>query len=50
LPLLITRGSNNYGPYQYPEKLIPVLVTNALEGMRLPLYNDGSAVRDFVFV
>ncbi len=50
LPLLITRGSNNYGPYQYPEKLIPVLVTNALDGMKLPLYNDGSAVRDFVFV
>ena len=50
LPLLITRGSNNYGPYQYPEKLVPVLVTNAIDGMRLPLYNDGSAVRDFVYV
>ena len=50
LPLLVTRGSNNYGPYQYPEKLIPVLVTNAIEGMRLPLYNDGSAVRDYVYV
>jgi dTDP-glucose 4,6-dehydratase len=50
LPLLITRGSNNYGPFQYPEKLIPVLITNAIDGMKLPLYNDGSAVRDFVFV
>jgi dTDP-glucose 4,6-dehydratase len=50
LPLLVTRGSNTYGPYQYPEKLIPVLITNAIDGMRLPLYNDGSAVRDFLFV
>jgi dTDP-glucose 4,6-dehydratase len=50
LPLLVTRGSNNYGPYQYPEKLIPVLITNALDGMKLPLYNDGSAVRDYVYV
>ena len=50
LPLLVTRGSNNYGPYQYPEKLIPVLITNAIDDLPLPLYNDGSAVRDFVFV
>ena len=50
LPLLVTRGSNNYGPYQYPEKLIPVLITNAIEGRTLPLYNDGSAVRDFIYV
>jgi dTDP-glucose 4,6-dehydratase len=50
LPLLVTRGSNNYGPYQYPEKLIPVLITNAIDDMRLPLYNDGSAVRDYVYV
>jgi dTDP-glucose 4,6-dehydratase len=50
LPLLVTRGSNNYGPYQYPEKLIPVLITNAIDGMKLPLYNDGSAVRDFIYV
>ena len=50
LPLLITRGSNSYGPYQYPEKLIPVLVTNAIDGMKLPLYNDGSAVRDYIYV
>ena len=50
LPLLVTRGSNTYGPYQYPEKLIPVLITNAIDDMRLPLYKDGSAVRDFVYV
>jgi dTDP-glucose 4,6-dehydratase len=50
LPLLVTRGSNNYGPYQYPEKLVPVLITNAIDNMPLPLYNDGSAVRDFVYV
>jgi dTDP-glucose 4,6-dehydratase len=50
LPLLVTRGSNNYGPYQYPEKLIPVLITNAIDDLRLPLYNDGSAVRDYVHV
>jgi dTDP-glucose 4,6-dehydratase len=50
LPLLVTRGSNNYGPYQYPEKLVPVLVTNAIDDLKLPLYNDGSAVRDYVFV
>ena len=50
LPLLVTRGSNTYGPYQYPEKLIPVLVTNAIDDRKLPLYNDGSAVRDYVYV
>ncbi|HEV2141065.1 MAG TPA: dTDP-glucose 4,6-dehydratase [Candidatus Dormibacteraeota bacterium] len=50
LPLLVTRGSNNYGPHQYPEKLIPVLITNAIDGMKLPLYHDGSAVRDYIFV
>ena len=50
LPLLVTRGSNNYGPYQYPEKLVPVLITNAIDDMRLPLYNDGSAVRDYIYV
>ena len=50
LPLLITRGSNTYGPNQYPEKLIPVLVTNAIDDMPLPLYNDGSAVRDYIYV
>src|SRR5258706_8798288 len=50
LPLLITRGSNTYGPHQFPEKLIPVLITNAIDDLRLPLYNDGSAVRDFIYV
>src|SRR5260221_2368633 len=50
LPLLVTRGSNNYGPYQYPEKLIPVLVTNAIDDLPLPLYKDGSAVRDYIYV
>jgi dTDP-glucose 4,6-dehydratase len=50
LPLLVTRGSNTFGPYQYPEKLVPVLITNAIDGMPLPLYNDGSAVRDYIHV
>ena len=50
LPLLVTRGSNSYGPHQYPEKLIPVLITNAIDDLPMPLYNDGSAVRDFVHV
>ena len=50
LPLLVTRGSNTYGPYQYPEKLIPVLITNAIDDLPLPLYRDGSAVRDYVYV
>ena len=50
LPLLITRGSNNYGPFQYPEKLVPVLITNAIDDMPLPLYKDGSAVRDYIYV
>jgi dTDP-glucose 4,6-dehydratase len=50
LPLLVTRGSNNYGPYQYPEKIVPLHITNAIDGLQLPLYNDGSAVRDYLFV
>ena len=50
LPLLVTRGSNTYGPYQYPEKLVSLLITNAIDGRTLPLYHDGSAVRDFVHV
>ncbi len=50
LPLLVTRSSNNYGPHQYPEKLVPVLITNAIDDMRLPLYKDGSAVRDYIYV
>lgn len=50
LPVLITRSSNNFGPYQYPEKLIPLFVTNALEGKSLPLYGDGMNVRDWLYV
>jgi len=50
LPVLITRASNNYGPYQYPEKVIPLFITNALEGKPLPLYGDGKNVRDWLYV
>ncbi len=50
VPVMITRGSNTYGPYQYPEKLIPLFVTNALEGDKLPLYGDGLNVRDWLHV
>ncbi|MHB8924826.1 MAG: dTDP-glucose 4,6-dehydratase [Coriobacteriia bacterium] len=49
-PVLITRGSNTYGPNQYPEKLIPLFVTNAIEGEKLPLYGDGLNVRDWLHV
>jgi dTDP-glucose 4,6-dehydratase len=49
-PGLITRCSNNYGPYQFPEKLIPLLITNALAGMQLPIYGDGLHVRDWIHV
>jgi dTDP-glucose 4,6-dehydratase len=47
---LICRGSNNYGPYQYPEKLIPLMVLNALHGDRLPVYGDGMQVRNWIYV
>ncbi len=50
LPLLITRSSNNYGPYQFPEKLIPLLINNALQGLKLPIYGDGRQVRDWLYV
>ncbi|NWG13945.1 MAG: dTDP-glucose 4,6-dehydratase [Acidobacteria bacterium] len=50
LPAIITRCSNNYGPYQFPEKLIPLLVTNALSGLPLPIYGDGLHVRDWIHV
>jgi dTDP-glucose 4,6-dehydratase len=50
LPVLITRSSNNFGPFQYPEKVIPLFVTNALEGKPLPLYGDGKNVRDWLYV
>jgi dTDP-glucose 4,6-dehydratase len=50
MPALITRCSNNYGPYQFPEKLIPLFVTNLLEGKKVPLYGDGLNVRDWLYV
>lgn len=50
LPVIITRASNNFGPYQYPEKLIPLFITNALEDHPLPLYGDGLNVRDWLYV
>jgi len=50
LPVVVTRCSNNYGPYQYPEKLIPLFVHNALAGRPLPLYGDGMNVRDWIHV
>lgn len=50
LPTLTTNCSNNYGPYQYPEKLIPLVITTALAGKAIPLYGDGSNVRDWLYV
>ncbi len=50
LPCIITRCSNNYGPYQFPEKLIPLMISNALEGESLPVYGDGMNVRDWIYV
>jgi dTDP-glucose 4,6-dehydratase len=50
LPTLITNCSNNYGPYQFPEKLIPLIILNALEGKDLPLYGSGNQVRDWLYV
>jgi dTDP-glucose 4,6-dehydratase len=50
LEALICRGSNNYGPYQYPEKLIPLMVLNALHGDKLPVYGDGQQVRNWIYV
>ena len=50
LPVIVTRASNNYGPYQYPEKVIPLFVTHALDGIPLPLYGDGMNVRDWLHV
>lgn len=49
-PGMITRCTNNYGPYQYPEKIVPLFITNALEGKPLPVYGDGSQVRDWLHV
>jgi dTDP-glucose 4,6-dehydratase len=50
LPTLITNCSNNYGPYQFPEKLIPLMISNALAGKPLPVYGDGQQIRDWLFV
>jgi dTDP-glucose 4,6-dehydratase len=49
-PILITRTSNNFGPYQYPEKLIPLFVTNLIDDLKVPLYGDGLNVRDWIYV
>jgi len=50
VPTIITRSSNNFGPYQYPEKVVPLFITNALEDKLLPLYGDGKNVRDWLYV
>ncbi len=50
LPISITNCTNNYGPYQYPEKLIPVIITNSLEGKPIPVYGDGKQIRDWLYV
>ncbi len=50
LPVLVTRCSNNYGPYQFPEKLIPLMIINALNDKKLPVYGDGLNVRDWIYV
>jgi dTDP-glucose 4,6-dehydratase len=49
-PVIITRSSNNYGPYQFPEKLIPLMITHVLEGKKVPVYGDGMNERDWIFV
>jgi len=50
LPITISNCSNNYGPYQFPEKLIPLMIVNALDGKSLPVYGDGLNIRDWVYV
>ena len=50
MPVTITRCSNNYGPYHFPEKLIPLIIKNILEGKKLPVYGDGKNVRDWLYV
>lgn len=50
LPILVTNCSNNYGPYQHPEKLIPLVITHAIEGKKIPVYGNGKQVRDWIFV
>jgi len=49
LPVIVTRASNNYGPYQFPEKLIPLMISNAIEDRPLPIYGDGMQVRDWLY-
>ena len=48
--MIVTRASNNYGPYQFPEKLIPLMISNAMEDKALPIYGDGLQVRDWLYV
>jgi dTDP-glucose 4,6-dehydratase len=50
VPVLVTRSSNNYGPYQFPEKLIPLLIRNGLNGLEFPVYGDGRQIRDWLYV
>ena len=50
MPVLVTRASNNYGPYQFPEKLIPLMISNAIEDQPLPIYGDGMQIRDWLYV
>jgi len=50
MPVITTRSCNTYGPYQYPEKIVPLFITNAIDGRPLPIYGDGSAVRDYLHV
>ncbi len=50
MPVTVTRASNNYGPYQFPEKLIPLMISNALEDKPLPIYGDGQQIRDWLYV
>ena len=50
MPVTVTRASNNYGPYQFPEKLIPLMISNAIEDKPLPIYGDGMQVRDWLYV
>tara|TARA_Y100001968_G_scaffold329078_1_gene377620 strand:+ start:341 stop:520 length:180 start_codon:yes stop_codon:yes gene_type:complete len=48
LPLIVTNCLNNYGPYQFPEKLIPIAITNAISGRKIPIYGNGKNIRDWL--
>src|SRR5207244_10719685 len=50
MPVIVTRASNNYGPFQFPEKLIPLMISNAMEDKPLPIYGDGLQIRDWLYV